>query len=750
MPTMTMIVLLYVRIFILLSIAIGQPLPVGQDGDFVKKFNPDWIQQITTNNLAISPLFLEDSNTKSWFRLILNDVNPQESKFYCPYCNKYQQKFNTKVPAVANPYMDKNKCTNNVKIREHFNLATHKRALELYAQDKNPDPRQRVDNERGVSIATINMLKLVYIEVKANVPTENHHIFIELLKDIGANIGNVHVNKKKFNVMLEFISDMFHDRLKNLLTHAQACNMPLGLLLDGSQKEGGDHVMSISMITMQDNLPYTMFYRLLDYSKDMSAKGILSVIVAALKEDDIYDLVKNSLYGISSDGAAVMIGEKAGFITLLRQEFGRTNIYNVWCTSHRLQLVVGQGLEKNAIIGNSVKALRKFNNDIYSEFKNSAVKNQKLIATAFRLKKPAPSFSRIHDVRWMESELIAYKELSENYQVLVENLREVPKNLKSYATVAAYLKLLEDPEFLVQLHFTIDLLTEFTEHSLKSQKLELSLIDVLDFRTSIMSYLDRTDSVEFTTFWNGFGCMLKYKGTKVCEAKADDVEYPGTFTYQSIEFKIDDDIDKNMQEWRKEALKSLKNSLQKYFPAGAMNEFLIFLPKNLPDSEQQFDEYFSGPITQLNKFFKIGDYNLLFRQWKKIMSILIQHRTYADLKAGLPHHFWSNCLNIIGDDPQYNLAIKLIRIAIIIPSGTSEVERSFSAMNNIVTAKRSSMNERHVEDRLKISINGGSDLKILPFEDWAKKWLLKYKPADLETFHSENPKRRKKADFFEI
>ena len=76
----------------------------------------------------------------------------------------------------------------------------------------------------------------------------------------------------------------------------------------------------------------------------------------------------------------------------------------------------------------------------------------------------------------------------------------------------------------------------------------------------------------------------------------------------------------------------------------------------------------------------------------------------------------------------------LLRKIITVPSGTSEVERSFSSMNYILSQRSSLMSDKHLEDRLRLSINGHNNLDQIPFSTFTRKWVIRFNPSDLESF----------------
>ena len=83
--------------------------------------------------------------------------------------------------------------------------------------------------------------------------------------------------------------------------------------------------------------------------------------------------------------------------------------------------------------------------------------------------------------------------------------------------------------------------------------------------------------------------------------------------------------------------------------------------------------------------------------------------------ATFPHIFWSHLINL-ANVSEYRNIIKLIRIVLIIPSGTADVERSFSYMNHIESPSSSRLSLQPLEDRMRTTINAPDDMRLVPFD----------------------------------
>ena len=85
-----------------------------------------------------------------------------------------------------------------------------------------------------------------------------------------------------------------------------------------------------------------------------------------------------------------------------------------------------------------------------------------------------------------------------------------------------------------------------------------------------------------------------------------------------------------------------------------------------------------------------------------------------------PHEFWSHFRS--NDCIHWKPEIKrLVTIALTLPVGTADVERSFSILNHFKTSRRSKLTSKHVEDIVR-PVNG-PDLADFDAVKYATNWI---------------------------
>ena len=63
----------------------------------------------------------------------------------------------------------------------------------------------------------------------------------------------------------------------------------------------------ILLQAIENNIPRTYLYRLVELGQDETANGLLQAIVQAFREDGLEKFMKQQLVGYTADGAATMV-----------------------------------------------------------------------------------------------------------------------------------------------------------------------------------------------------------------------------------------------------------------------------------------------------------------------------------------------------------------------------------------------------------------------------------------------------------
>ena len=216
------------------------------------------------------------------------------------------------------------------------------------------------------------MLKLFrtacYIAVREK-PFADFPGLLELQDLNGAKLGDVYRTDKKAKEFIEHITGVYHDNLQELLHSSDYFSAYCGASTDRSNSE-----KEIAMVRVLVNYyPRIKFLKLVE-PPNTKATGIFQAIGNAF-EDFGFTESKHTkkMLGFGSDGANVMMGERQGVISLLKEEGHAPWVLSVWCLAHRLELAV-----KDCFKDTYMDAVTEVLTLVYYFYKGSAKRNREI------------------------------------------------------------------------------------------------------------------------------------------------------------------------------------------------------------------------------------------------------------------------------------------------------------------------------------------------------------------------------------
>lgn len=141
---------------------------------------------------------------------------------------------------------------------------------------------------------------------------------------------------------------------------------------------------------IHDGKPETHFLQLQEIANG-TAETITSALLASCRE---YNIDISKVMGFGSDGAAVMIGEKSGVSTRLKE--ANSKLVSVHC-AHRLSLATSQSADAIP----QLKRMKSTMNAIYKFYHLSCVRTAALTEIQSVLCDPLLKFRQVIDVRWL-------------------------------------------------------------------------------------------------------------------------------------------------------------------------------------------------------------------------------------------------------------------------------------------------------------------------------------------------------------
>ncbi len=700
----------------------GQQLPLKPWEDH-SHFKNQWLQQIKKYQSRFVASTLLTNENKVWIEYLFSENDPKKSTFRCRFCHSYLQTHpETKnVPLLARTpgYFVEDYLRMWKQISLHTSASVHKKAIlsikevhTKFLKDCSHELKEKVllqiSNEH---LPTIKMIRTVYAEIKLNLPFSAHFSMVQLQKLNGVDLGKHHFEKTSATRITENISKKMHD---SFLTHLKKRQFPMSIILDTSSDSANKNYLLIYIRTIEENYPITYFYRCL-YVPTETSEYLFNKLVAAFDEDKLLQTFKDHLYGFASDGAPVMLGTTGGLAKRIH-DITRINFYTIHCLAHKLQLAIGHALQ--SVDNNLKQKLENLVNGIYSFYYDKSFKRkQSLVETAEAFGQTFSELHYVHPIRWISSEFIAFESMYKLYPIIIQNMQLIMDSNEFNDDVSArakgYKTTLLQTNFLTTFLFVIDLLKLLGDVSLKFQKSDSTLIGKETLRLELFKAIEdlKEKNGPHLTFFLQHATCKKNNIWMLCTLNdLNDCEVK--FTMNGRQLTLSNKIVRRdnagwaaLSTLRLRVVDAVLFEIQKYFPEGSFQMFEVLNPSKLPTMTKNVPKYITG-ITNLAARFGFGT-SVIQKQFSKLLITMItdHHEMYCSLNKKDPVTFWAYFLKnkmITWDDDMK----KLLYIVLALPIGSADVERGFSTKNHFKTNWRSTLTTSHIEDIMRIRING--------------------------------------------
>ncbi|XP_070576192.1 zinc finger protein 862-like [Ptychodera flava] len=404
------------------------------------------------------------------------------------------------------------------------------------------------------------------------------------------------------------------------------------------------------------------------------------------------------MYSAGTDGASVMTGKHKGVATRLQKEVNPFLIA-IHCCAHRLALASAQA-------AHSVKLIDKFEQhlvQIFNYFHYSTKHKARLRNIFGILGQQARLFVRPCDTRWLS--------VTGSVEAVIANLRAMMICLASDAdsgesAAIGLLKIVSTYEFMGTLHLMGDVLSHIAKLSLQQRSTtDFSLVcgGSVNAVCRVLTDMKENPGVRLKTFIDSIPYKegqskfyIKTIGNNISDNLQNEfvVELPegedGIIIFDSQEKR------KIFESSRRKFIDNLVANLESRFEqVDLIKAFGIFVPCQMPPaSSPVFKEYGEEEITILCNFYgkdksvngktypAIINPRELHEEWGLLKHVLSDnHRsmTFQDVWCMLMRQ---SCHEI------YPNIVRLVKIALILPTNTADCERGFSRYNRIKTNSR--------------------------------------------------------------
>ena len=314
---------------------------------------------------------------------------------------------------------------------------------------------------------------------------------------------------------------------------------------------------------------------------------------------------------------------------------------------------------------------------------------------------------------------------------------EFSSDVSSRATY--FKKTLLHTNFYTTLLFLTDVLQQLSTTSISFQKSSSVLIrkDVaINTLLSQLELLKSTNSVSLETFIQHSQCLKSNKWKPCSGDDLNEYDFRTSKTTNLQQFVFTKTLPtRDTTKWPK--LKNLRVSfigsiiqqICSYFPEENLKIFTALDPSFFTDKVANIMKY-SKKITCLADRFKT-DVQKASQQFSNVLTAILTN--YQDdfcfyRQLNDPATFWSHFLKM-SLIPWKTEIHHLVEIVLALSVGSADVERSFSIMNHVRYDRRSRLSTKHIEDIVRICING-PEFEDFDVEPYTQHWLKNHIESD--------------------
>ena len=276
----------------------------------------------------------------------------------------------------------------------------------------------------------------------------------------------------------------------------------------------------VCFINMTSVVVETHFLKLIDLTSTPHATA--NVVTAAVVDYiEGQGLSLDKLAGGACDGAAIMLGERSGVATRLREMV--PTLIMTHCAAHRLALAACNTAHKFPWFSKFEKTL----NQLYTHFSHSAVRSATLAAMQKVLDAPQLKLQRPTDTRWLslENAVHAVRLCLDALVLALDN-----EACEGDATALGLATHLKKPWFVVTLYFMSDVLSILGSLSTAFQTKDLNL---LSLEPLLNQHINALETLKGDVFKGGY--LLELKVSASHASKLAEVDLPN-FTRKAQEY----------------------------------------------------------------------------------------------------------------------------------------------------------------------------------------------------------------------
>lgn len=590
------------------------------------------------------------------------------------------------------------------KIFEHKHSEAHKKAIEILEHAKKKTIEGGIDKMNETLFTTTErVFRTVYKIAKNQRPFTDLPVDIDLQISNGLTMGKIlHSDKTCHDIVTHIAFEMKNAICKNIIDNKRKISVLIDESTTLSKKTTLVVVIRSNFEDSSSNLERTYVFNLdLIELTDSTAENITKDLLICLNKYGFdQTFLEEHLIAFACDGASVMIGKKSGVATRLQTIFPNLLVWH--CSNHRLELAVNDCV--NEVSG--INYFKIFIDKLYTLYHLSPKNQNELKKAAASLEAQILRIGRILSVRWVASSKRTINAVLHNYQALCEHFETASKDLtrdtKERAKYNGLLNIMTDVQFLKNLHAMSDALDEMGDLSEVLQRQNITLVEAdKAIRTTIRIFDSMT--TQPGPKLDKLLCSISentYKGIQLHEGRVVPINTAQLYTSLANNMRNRMITTSSSHGSRYDAKRQTSQSENENTYTNLLASISVLEPKNWPKSND-------GEVE-----IQYGD--------KEIRHLCTQfHLNDVQIIRGFRFYKMSGGKEEIPDELK-----PLLNVIASIPISTSECERNFSSMNEIVTPLRSSLSVETTAALLFINCVGPPLTQFNP-EKYVRSWLAK-------------------------
>eukprot|EP00057_Strongylocentrotus_purpuratus_P009058 XP_011663532.1 PREDICTED: zinc finger protein 862-like [Strongylocentrotus purpuratus] len=655
-----------------------------------------------------------DSWGYDWLKY--NEHNGYVSKVWCSVCRNARHR-GTKVsmhPGQAqicdnDAYIvgtsNVKKDTSKSHSRSKFHLSAVQATLPLVEKSKLAQQFQTMQDRTKAKMS--KLFDIAYMVAHCEQPFTMYKQFVLLEKKHGVDLGVTYINDAACRTFIHHIAATMREDLEKLFGQEP---FYFSLLFDGSTDKSISEKEVVSIKLIEDGIPKIKVLGIAEPERCDAAT--VEQAIRKLCEDHNLNL-KNGFVASAADGAAVNFGERSGILTRFQQEDAPWLI-KMHCIAHRLELAL-----KDAFKNTYYVLIDELMMQMYYIYRRSAKKWREVKAVASALNKHVVKPSRSQGTRWVDHRRKALKCLATNYHCIVSQFEEQASGQRKdispadAAKMKGFLKMLKSSK----LHMSSyrDMVEYLAELSLGFQRDDLPVSSVGRNILVAQAGLKRMEEKP--------GPHLRTVLAAATEAvNEEEAEESPTFSFQDVKLKVTKKDVVDFQASKVKVLKSVSTCLETRLADFGDDPIIkaakILDPIGYPSDVQEAVDFGIDEIHTLCDHFrpllmaKGCEVELVEVEWMKLRQEAKKEK-FQDL--------WKNVLVHQGD--VYPNLCHIIRILLVLPTSTAQVERQFSTIKRCQGDWRLSLSTATITDLLRISNEGPAPEEYNP-EAAVQHWFV--------------------------